>query len=194
MKNCAEDGDRLFCMATSIEQQCRGGLAARVLLIAVDATLSAPGGPFATGGQAIHVDSMVFVSHEAHTSLGSHVRPAAAVILTTLTLWLQGMRGSVRLTPHTSDPQDVLAAWHALTALPSQIHAITDHLQQQLLHLQTVKQQEMPSLADAKADLMGCLEAVAGNDQGRQVMVHAVGRCMLSAADTMQVSLNSRLA
>lgn len=121
------------------------------------------------------------------------MRPAAAVILTTLTLLLQAIRESVRLRPHTSDPQDVLATWHALKALPAQMHAITDHLQQQLTHLQTIKQQEMPSLADAKADLMGCLEAVAGNDQGRQAMAHAVRLCMRSAADRVQVSPNSKL-
>lgn len=114
-----------------------------------------------------------------------------ASIFTALTLVLQGMHESVRLTPHTSDAQDVLATWHALKALPSQVHAISEYLQQQLTHLQTDRQQGMLSSADAKADLMGCLETVTGNEQGNQAMVHAVRHCMLAAADRLQVSLDS---
>ena len=107
---------------------------------------------------------------------------------------LQGMHESVRLAPHARDPQDVLSTWHARKALPSQIRAITNHLQQQLMHLQTDRQQGMLSSADAKADLMGCLEAVAGDDEGSQVGAHAVRHCMLAAADRLQVSVNSKHA
>lgn len=100
------------------------------------------------------------------------------------------MQESVRLTPHTSDAQDVLATWHALKALPSQVHAVSEYLQQQLMHLQTDRQQGMLSSADAKADLMGCLEAVTGNEQGNQATVHAVRHCMRAAAEKLQVSLD----
>ena len=104
------------------------------------------------------------------------------------------MHEAGRMTPHTSNPQDVLATWHALKAHPSQMHAITEHLQQQLTHLQADKQQEMLSLADAKADLVQYLEAAAGADQSSQVMAHAVRHCMLSTADRAQVRVNSKLA
>ena len=117
-----------------------------------------------------------------------------ATILTTLTLLLQGMHESVRLAPHASSAEDVLATWHALQALPSQVHAITDHLQQQLTHLQAERQQGMLSSADAKLDLIGCLEAVADNDQGSLAMADAVRRCMLAAADRAQVSLGDKQA
>ena len=103
------------------------------------------------------------------------------------------MQESVRLTPHTHNPQDVLATWHALKALPSQVHTITDQLQRQLTQLRADRQQEMLSLADAKADTVGCLEAVVGHDQSSQAMVDAVRRCMLSAADRVQVSMRSKV-
>ena len=110
-----------------------------------------------------------------------------SLILMVLAVLLQGMHESVRLTPHASDPQDMLATWHALKALPSTVHAVNDVLNQHLTHLQTDRQQLMLSSADAKADLMGCLEAVAGHDHSSQAMARAVKDCMLGAFDKLQV-------
>lgn len=97
------------------------------------------------------------------------------------------MRESVRLVPHTSSPQDVLATWHALKALPSQVHAVKEYMHQQLMQSHT-NRQLMLSSADAKADVMGCLEALAGGDQGSQAVTHAMRSCMSAAINKMQVS------
>lgn len=104
---------------------------------------------------------------------------------------LQGMRESAPLVPHTSSLQDVLAAWHALKALPSQVDAIKQYSSQQLMQLRT-NRELMLSSADAKADLVGCLEAVAGSDQGSQAVTHAMQKCMLSASHELQVSSQSK--
>lgn len=99
---------------------------------------------------------------------------------------LQGMRESASPVPHTSSPQDVLVTWHALKALPSQVDAIKEYSSQQLIQLRT-NRELMLSSADAKADLVGCLEAVAGSDQGSRSVTHAVQNCMLSAINELQV-------
>ena len=99
---------------------------------------------------------------------------------------LQGMLHSVSLVPHTSSLQDVLTTWHALNALPAQVHAIKEYMSQQLMQFQTDRQLVL-SAADAKADLMGCLEAVAGSEQDSQAVTNAIRNCVLAAIDELQV-------
>lgn len=165
------------------------GPSSRILLVALQLRLSAPSACNWLASAACQ-----HLSVETYSRPWAQVWPPEVDISTTSTLLLQGMHEAVHMTPHTSNPQDVLATWHALKAHPSQMHAITDHLQQQLTHLQADRQQEMLSLADAKADLVEYLKAAAGTDQSSQVMAHAMRQCMLLTADRAQVTVNSKLA
>ena len=101
---------------------------------------------------------------------------------------LQAMVQSVRMAPHPSSLQDVLLTWHALKALPSQLSLASQHLNQQLMHTQMGKQPLVRALADAKAELMACLNQVEGDLGVDGSVAHAFRACLLAAADELKVS------
>lgn len=100
---------------------------------------------------------------------------------------LQGMQDSLHLAPHPSNFQDVLSTWHALKALPSQFHLVNEHLHEQMARRVSERQPMLLSLADAKADLSGCLDTVAAGAWGSKAVADAVHAYLLTAADDLKV-------
>ena len=97
------------------------------------------------------------------------------------------MQESERLAPHPSNPQDVLATWHALRALPAQLDIVTQHFQQRLSHIQTDKHQLALSLADAKADLVDCLDNAASDAGSSRLVATALRAVLLTEVDVLKV-------
>jgi len=100
---------------------------------------------------------------------------------------VQAMLESMQLAPHPSNPQDILVTWHALKALPSMLASACQHLDQQLTHIHLNRQPMMRSLADARAELMGCLDETQGGAKADSLVAGSVRACLLAVGDEPKV-------
>lgn len=100
---------------------------------------------------------------------------------------MQAIVESVHLTPHPSNPQDILISWHVLKALPSSLAFATQHLDQQLMHARTHRQPLTLASADAKAELVDCLGRLEGDASTDGIVAAAVRACLSAAANDLKV-------
>ena len=100
---------------------------------------------------------------------------------------MQAVLESMRLTPHPSNPQDILITWHVLKALPSSLAFASQHLHQQLTHARTHRQPLMLTSADAKAELVHSLGSLEGDARTDGIVAAAVRTCLSSAANDLKV-------
>lgn len=100
---------------------------------------------------------------------------------------VQAMLESMQLAPHPSNPQDILVTWHTLKALPSELASACQCLDQQLTHIQLNRQPMLRSLADARAELMGCLDEVLDGAKADSLVAGSVRACLLAVGDEEQV-------
>ena len=97
------------------------------------------------------------------------------------------MLESMQLAPHPSNPQDTIVTWHALKALPSELASACQHLDQQLTHIHLNRQPMLRSLADARAELMGCLDEVQGGVKADSLVAGSVRACLLAVGGEPKV-------
>jgi hypothetical protein len=106
---------------------------------------------------------------------------------------VQAMLESMQLAPHPSNPQDILVTWHALKALPSMLASACQHLDQQLTHIHLNRQPMMRSLADARAELMGCLDETQGRAKADSLVAGSVRACLQAVGDEPKVKDTSEV-
>ena len=97
----------------------------------------------------------------------------------------------MRLTPHPSNPQDVLTTWHVLKALLASLAFASQHLDQQLTHARAHSQPLMLASADAKAELVDSLGRLEGDARTDGIVAAAVRTCLSSAANDVKVGCDS---
>ncbi|KAL0019463.1 hypothetical protein WJX77_007420 [Trebouxia sp. C0004] len=112
-----------------------------------------------------------------------HSQWARAVDSATASNRTEAMLGSLQLAPHPSNPQDILVTWHTLKALPAELAFACQHLDQQLNHIHLNRQPMLRSLADARAELISCLEKVQGGAKTDSLVAAAVRACLLAVGD-----------
>ncbi len=97
------------------------------------------------------------------------------------------MLESLQLAPHPSNPQDIIVTWHALKALPTELTFACQRLDQQLIHIHLDRQPLLHSVADARAELMGCLDDVQGGVKADSLVAGSVRACLMAIGDEEQV-------
>ncbi len=100
---------------------------------------------------------------------------------------VQAMLESMQLAPHPSNPQDIVVTWHTLKALPAELSSACQRLDQRLTRIQLNRQPVLRSLADARAELMGCLDEVLDRGKADSLVAGSVRACLLAVGDEAQV-------
>lgn len=100
---------------------------------------------------------------------------------------MQAMLKSLQLAPQLSNPQDILVTWHALKALPSELASACQRLDQQLTHIHLNRQPMLRSLADARAELISCLDEAQGRINADSLVAEIVRACLLAVGDEPKV-------
>ena len=100
---------------------------------------------------------------------------------------VQAMLESMQLAPHPSNPQDIMVTWHALKALPTELASACQRLDHQLTQIHLNRQPMLRSVADAKTELMGCLDEVLDGAKADSLVAGSVRACLLAVDDEAQV-------
>ena len=99
----------------------------------------------------------------------------------------------MQLAPHPSNPQDIVVTWHTLKALPSELASACQRLDQQLTHIHLNRQPMLRSLADARAELIGCLDELLDKGRVDSLVAGSVRACLWAIGDEAQVKDTSEV-
>ena len=110
------------------------------------------------------------------------------LIQSSLPSFLQAISNALQLAPLVTSPHDAASNWHALRVLPSTVEAVTQHVSQQAVQLQTGKQSLVLDAADAKAELCSCLDQLEDQAQADSIAANAVQHCLHSIHNELVVS------
>ena len=99
----------------------------------------------------------------------------------------------MQLAPHPSNPQDIIVTWHTFKALPSELASACQRLDQQLTHIHLNRQPMLRSLADARAELIGCLDELLDKGRVDSLVAGSVRACLWAIGDEAQVKDTSEV-
>ncbi|KAL0054989.1 hypothetical protein WJX82_005498 [Trebouxia sp. C0006] len=115
-----------------------------------------------------------------------HSQWARAVDSAIVSSQTEAMLESMQLAPHPSNPQDIIVTWHALKALPTELASACQRLDHQLTQIHLNRQPMLRSVADAKTELMGCLDEVLDGAKADSLVAGSVRACLLAVGDEAQ--------